>query len=65
MADRFPEKVLQTVAAHTMCKAGDRVLVALSGGADSVALLHVILALREKIGLKEVSAERNRSEIPA
>ncbi|MBQ2780159.1 MAG: tRNA lysidine(34) synthetase TilS, partial [Clostridia bacterium] len=39
-----------------MCNAGDRVLVALSGGADSVALLHALLSLREELKLTEIAA---------
>src|SRR5216684_7239134 len=34
-----------------MMRAGDRVGVAVSGGADSVALLLLLLALREKLGI--------------
>lgn len=41
---------------HAMCNTGDRVLVALSGGADSVALLHVLLSLREELQLGDIVA---------
>ena len=34
-----------------MLRPGDRVAVAVSGGADSVALLHLLLGLREKLGV--------------
>lgn len=37
--------VRQTIAAHAMLAPGEAVLVALSGGADSVALLRALLAL--------------------
>lgn len=41
----FPERVRDTVARHTMIAPGSRVLAAVSGGADSVALLEVLLEL--------------------
>ena len=45
--EEFQQAVAQSIARHRLLKAdGGRVLVALSGGADSVALLEVLLALR-------------------
>ncbi len=45
-------KVLATIQKYSMLAPGDRVLVAVSGGPDSVALLHVLLDLREALGLE-------------
>ncbi len=50
------DSVLQTIREHHMLKQGDSVIVGLSGGADSVALLCVLLKLREKLGLAALSA---------
>lgn len=44
------QTVLAYVRKHELLKAGDRVGVAVSGGADSVALLRLLLELREEIG---------------
>lgn len=45
---RFPTRVWATIRRYGLLDEGDRVLVALSGGADSVALLHVLAALAPK-----------------
>jgi len=45
------EKILSFVHERTLVRAGDRVAVALSGGADSVALLRVLLELRAELGI--------------
>lgn len=42
------KKVKQTIKKHSMLKGGERVLVGLSGGPDSVSLLHVLSELREE-----------------
>ncbi len=42
--------VTQTLKRHTMWHAGECTLVAVSGGADSMVLLHVLAKLREKFG---------------
>lgn len=45
-------KVLDTIVRHKLLGKGDRVLVAVSGGPDSVALLSTLLALRERLGVE-------------
>jgi tRNA(Ile)-lysidine synthase len=45
------QSVVEYVRRHELLKAGDRVGVAVSGGADSVALLRLLLELRSEIGL--------------
>jgi tRNA(Ile)-lysidine synthase len=45
------EQVLHFIRERRLLKAGDRVAVAVSGGADSVALLRVLLELRNELGV--------------
>lgn len=45
--ERVARKVLAFVREHTLFTPDDRVLVAVSGGADSVALLHILANLAE------------------
>lgn len=45
------EKVLNTIMKYAMLSRGDTVLVALSGGADSVSLLTILCRLREQLGI--------------
>ncbi len=53
------EKVLKTIKKYSMLEPGDRVLVALSGGPDSVALLHLLKDLRSHLGISLVAAHLN------
>lgn len=46
------KEVLNYIKLHQMLKAGDRVIVAVSGGADSVCLLHILDKLKEELGLE-------------
>jgi len=51
MAKRLAENVLQTVRTRELVRPGQRLGVAVSGGADSVGLLLLFLELREKLGI--------------
>jgi len=51
--------IRQTIKNYNMLTLGDRVLVGLSGGADSVVLLAVLMALREEFGITVCAAHVN------
>lgn len=48
---KLAQSVLTYVRKHDLLRAGDRVGVAVSGGADSVALLRILLELRRELGI--------------
>jgi tRNA(Ile)-lysidine synthase len=45
------QRILNRVRRHDLLHAGDRVGVAVSGGADSVALLRLLLEIRKELGI--------------
>ncbi len=47
----FAEKVLSAAADYEMIEKGDAVVAALSGGADSVSLVHILKALSGRLGI--------------
>ncbi len=52
-------KAAKTVAKYNMLDEGDTIIVGLSGGADSCALLHFLISLREKMNLRVVVCHVN------
>jgi tRNA(Ile)-lysidine synthase len=50
------KKVQNTLTAHSMLQPGDRVLVAVSGGPDSVALCHILHQLHQTYRVELVAA---------
>jgi len=48
---KLAQSVLHYIRKHGLLKAGDRVGIAVSGGADSVASLRLLLELRKEIGV--------------
>lgn len=51
MPQRLGKRVLDYIRKHDVIRAGDRLGVAVSGGADSVALLRLLLELRSELGI--------------
>jgi tRNA(Ile)-lysidine synthase len=54
VSQRIANTMLQTIRRHDMLRAGDAAGVAVSGGADSVALLLLLEELRAQIGVRLV-----------
>ena len=55
MKNNLIERVLKTVRNYEMVKPGDSVMAAVSGGPDSVFLLHALIALKNKLKLAKVA----------
>lgn len=52
-------KIFEFIQKHTMLSPGDTVLAALSGGADSVCMLHILLELSEQLGITVAASHFN------
>ncbi len=52
-------KVKNTIQHHHLLQKSDRVIVGVSGGPDSMALLHILLALRHDLGIEIYAAHLN------
>lgn len=57
----FIDKVERTVKSFDMLQKGDSVIVALSGGADSVSLLYSLIGLKNEYNLKLYAAHVNHN----
>lgn len=53
------EKVLETIRENNMFQKGDKVIAAVSGGPDSICLLNVLFALKDKLGISIAAAHVN------
>ena len=49
----------KTIEKHNMISCGDTVIVGLSGGADSMTLLHMLNAIKDDYSLKIIAAHVN------
>lgn len=57
----FQEKILQAVKEYNMLKPKDKVIVGLSGGADSVTLLHCLVSLKETLDIELYACHINHN----
>lgn len=61
LGDKVLTRVLETIKVKNMLKAGDKVVCALSGGADSMALLCVLYEIKDILGIEVYAAHLNHS----
>ncbi|MEN6520228.1 MAG: tRNA lysidine(34) synthetase TilS [Armatimonadota bacterium] len=59
MSNTFLDTVRKTITRNDMIRHGDRIIVAVSGGADSVALLHVLWTMKDEFNLDLIAAHMN------
>lgn len=64
-AQKTLHKVKATISRYEMFKPGELVVVALSGGPDSVCLLHILHSLKEQLGISLVAAHYDHGLRPS
>lgn len=53
------EKVLKTIRKYNLIKEGDKIVIGVSGGPDSICLLHILNSLKKKLGIEIYVAHVN------
>ncbi|GLC29941.1 tRNA lysidine(34) synthetase TilS [Clostridium omnivorum] len=53
------DKVLKAIKQYSMLKNGDKIIVAVSGGPDSICLLHILHTLKDEFNLELIAAHVN------
>jgi tRNA(Ile)-lysidine synthase len=53
------KSILKTIQDHKMLQKGDKVMVGVSGGVDSTALIYILDSLKQKLGIKLYLAHLN------
>lgn len=56
---RLIDKVEETIRQNSMINRGDKIIVAVSGGPDSMCLLHLLFSLKYKYDIKLIAAHVN------
>ena len=54
-------KVLETITKYNLVESGDKIVLGVSGGPDSLCLLHVLYSLKEEYNLDLVVAHVNHN----
>ena len=53
------KKVLSYIKDNRLIESGDKILVALSGGPDSISLLNILFELKEELNIEIAAAHLN------
>ena len=61
ITERVTEKIYNTIKDNNLLSSGDRVIVGLSGGADSMCLVHVLCMLSDRLGIEAAAAHMNHN----
>ncbi len=56
---KFEKRFLENIQVHSLLKPGERLLIGLSGGSDSMALLHALLSIKPLLDLELWAAHYN------
>ena len=52
-------KVIETIEEYNMLQIGDKIIAGVSGGPDSICMLHILMLLRDRFSLELVAAHIN------